>query len=302
MSADVAGKRRRHKRGALVWPPVLGKDPIHARLVGVGIGDVIWAHPGADLELVNVVWAGEVEVAWRDHFAEAVDQGKAGDVVVGERRVGALSTSLHPAKGRDRTDVVVPTFVAPRGNGRVVHGPTQGEVGADVVVKGMQGGALSHPTPLKVGVVHHAVEDGEPVPRRRLRIGAVGPKLRQHPRVIATGHHLRLIGLAGGGVDVPTLAGVAAFVPIVELVVFVVVEVEEGLVHVPHRGRADVHRHPVGGVEVLRPAEHHAVPPCVGIVDALGVVEVHQGRCTLVDPHGVRPAVRREVQGLGAVW
>ena len=135
----------------------------------------------------------------------------------------------------------------------------------------------------------------------RFGIGTVGPKLRKHPGVVAAGHDLGFVGLAGGGVHVPPLAGVAAFVPVVELVVFLVFKVKQRGIHVAHRGGADVEHDAVRGVEVLRPTQYHAVAPRVGVVDALGVVQVHEGRRALVDPHGIRPPVVGEVQCHGAV-
>ena len=150
-------------------------------------------------------------------------------------------------------------------------------------------------------MVHHAVEDVEPMARRGLGIGSVCPKLCQHPCVVPAGHDLRRIRLARGGIDVPPLAGVAPFFPVVELVVLRVFEVKQVRVHIAHRSWADVDHYAVGGVEVLGPSKHHAVTPSVGVGNALRVVQIDQRRCALVHPHRIRPAVACKVQGARTV-
>ena len=151
-------------------------------------------------------------------------------------------------------------------------------------------------------MVHHAVEDGEPVARRGLRIGAVCPKLSEHACVVAAGDDLGFIGLSRGGIHVPTLAGVAPFVPVVKLVVVGVFQIEQRRIHIAHRRRTDVEHHAVTRVEVFRPAQHHAVAPGVRVLNAFGVVQVHHRWRALIAPHGVRPSVGREMHRTGAVW
>ena len=135
---------------------------------------------------------------------------------------------------------------------------------------------------------------------RRFAVGAVSPKLCQHPAVVATRHDLRLVGQARLGVQRVPLAGVAAVVPIVELVVVIEAQIEQIRVHVADARRADVHHHAIGRVEVFRPPQHHGEAPCVRVVDAVGVGEGHQGWRSLIEPNGVRPVVP-DVHGHHAV-
>ena len=169
--------------------------------------------------------------------------------------------------------------------------PAQGEIGTHRPIKGVHVGAFATPFGLKIWVVHHPIGDAEPVSRRRFGVGAIRPEFRQHTGVVPARHQLFLIGRSCGRVEGMALAGVSPMLPVVKLVVLRVTEVQKRGVDIAHRRRADVQHDAVGGVQMFRPAQHHGMSPCVGILDALGIVQGQERWFTLVQPNRVGMAV-----------
>ena len=149
-------------------------------------------------------------IARSNEFDEAVHQGDPGRIVTRQGRVGTLAALRHAADGGNGTNVVVPPLEAPGGDGGIVHGASQGEVGLHVPFQAAQLRALAAEPLLQGGVVVDIVQDREPMAGRRLRVGAVGPEFGQHAGVVGPRNPLGTVRPAGVRVHLVSVAGVAA--------------------------------------------------------------------------------------------
>ena len=279
---DVAGEGGGDEGGALIGPPLLGEDPADARLVDQRVHDVVGAPPRQHGDLA--LFTGEVLVAL------AGGRGRGGDdldvagvevdavrVVAGLLRVGALPEAREVAQGADRARVVVPALHAPGGDRGVLHGAPHGEVGLHAPLEVVEHGARPAQLLHEGGVVRDVVEDDEPVARRGLGFGAVGPELREHAGVITAGHHLRRVGLAGHRVGGIARAPVAPL----EVVVVLIGLGRRRERSVAHPRGGDIHHHAVRGVEVRGPDAHHLEPVPVAVE---GVLDERGSAGVLEDP------------------
>ena len=206
-------------------------------------------------------------------------------MVGGPLRVRALAAVRHRPQRRNRADVVVPAFDAPRGDGGVVHGPAEGEIGLRVPLQAAELRPRAAKAPAQRGVVVHFVQDREPVAGRRLGIRPVGPELRQHAGVVAARHHLGRVRFAGDRVDVVAAAGVAALPGVEEC--WIVGEVRRVALDVADAGRGDVHGRAVVGRQVGGPNGNQRERPLV----VVGKRAVDGRRRAGVVPHRVGEAV-----------
>ena len=283
VAGHVPGERRGHEAGTLVGPPVLGKDPAHAGDVAGGVDgdvqaivgligvDVVRSLPREDLDLADVLTTGSGQVVRVVHeLDEARVEWNAVGAVAGQGRVGGLSLVGHVADGRNGTGVVVVALDAPRGNGGVVDGTAQCEVGFHLVLQGVEFIAFSHPVAGEVRVGHDLVEDAEPVTRGGLAVRAIRPEFREDAGVVPEGHHLLLVGQSSVRIEVVSDAGVSAVEIGVEVPVVGDV-LGEGL-HVADGGGARVNHHPVVGIVVRLPDAHHCEMVLVHAVLGKGLV------------------------------
>ena len=145
-----------------------------------------------------------------------------------------------------------------------MHGTGQCKVGFDRVLQLVEQRALAAPPQLELRVVHDFVQDGEPVARRRLRIGSVCPEFGEAPRVVSTGYHLRLVGFPGVGIDGVARVDAAAFE---EVIVFLKVSHIGGKAAVAaHVARRNVPHNAIRGVEVGGPNGNHGKIPFPRVV------------------------------------
>ena len=206
-----------------------------------------------------------------------------------------MSELGHASNCRDGARRVVPALDAPGRDGAVVHRGSEGEVGFDVPLEVGQDVALALELLDELGVVVHVVEDGEPVTRRGFRVGTVRPKLRQHPCVVATRHHVGRVGGSRRRVHAVTRAWRTAVGRVVQRSV----GLEGGGVvrAVADRGGADVPHDAVGGVEHARPKRHHAVTIHVNVRCSRAVGRVKRRLSRVVVHFVFKPVARvgREV-------
>ena len=259
---DKACKRRRHKRLALVGPPVFSQNPANPSDIGRRIVDVSRPAPAFHLDLTYVDAARSKGVSCTYHLDIAWQQRDACRVVVWQHRVAALALGSHIPQGRDGPSAVVPAFDAPGRNGRVVHSTSQDEVRLYIIFK--IGQHISFPVkfPDKHGVVHHFIQNGKPVTGRGLGVGPIGPELSQHPRVVAAWHYLWGIRQTCFGVEGSAAAGCSAFLQFVEALVFGQ-GMGEGRGVVSDRGGRDVPQDSVVGIEVSRPDRGEYIVPFI---------------------------------------
>ena len=206
-------------------------------------------------------------------------------MVVREVGVAALSALGHVTQGGHRAGVVVVTLDAPSRDGAVVHGPAKGEVRLHVEFQVVNDWPLAAPAVLAcLAIQDELVQQREPVTRRRLRVRTIGPKFGDDAAVVAAWHHVGCVGLAGEWVHLVALPPEVSVlvVPIDQTAVFPCIEVRQVVVRrngpvVPERSRTDVPHHPVVGVQVLAPAQHHPKVPLPGILKphVLRGVQVH---------------------------
>ena len=86
--------------------------------------------------------------------------------VIRQKRTGALTVLGHPPDHRHRSDIVVIPLDAPSGDCHVVHAATQSKVGFDIKLQFGEDWPLPTHLSHKRRVIHHIVEQGEPVPGR----------------------------------------------------------------------------------------------------------------------------------------
>ena len=135
-------------------------------------------------------------------------------MVVGQRRVAALAVFRHVADGGDGARVVVVPLGTPRCDGAIVHGAAEREVSLHIEFQIGDDGPLSTPAVLtSLPIQNELIQERVPVPRRRLRVWTVRPKLRNHTRIVAARHHVGRVGLTRKWVHLVALATeVAVFV------------------------------------------------------------------------------------------
>ena len=167
VAAEVAGEGWRDEGGALVGPPVLSQNPSDTRLVEKRNFHVVRPAPGPQLDFADVyAVCTSKRIPGPYYLHVARNQWKSRRMVVVECRIGTLAFLGHVADGRHRAGAVVVALHAPRGDGGVVHGPTEREVGFHTVFQRIEQGALAAPAVFEQRMGHDIVDDGEPVTGR----------------------------------------------------------------------------------------------------------------------------------------
>ena len=132
----------------------------------------------------------------------------------------------HVANGRHRPSIIVIAFDAPRRNRRVVHGPSEREVGFYRELQFIDDRPLSAPSALEFGVVHDVIQNGEPMAWRRFAVRSICPKFGKASGVIPTGYQLRFIWLSSVGIQIVSGVHSTTIEKIVVLLEFVWIRCE----------------------------------------------------------------------------
>src|SRR5439155_12732687 len=125
-----------------------------------------------------------------------------------ESWIARLTQARHVADHRDRADAVVAAFEPPRRDGRVVDSAVQSEVQLHVPLEPIDDRTLAADPEIWRKSIGDRVRDDVPMPRRSLRVRAVGPELGDRPVKVACTDDQRRVGAAGrriAGVAVTTV-------------------------------------------------------------------------------------------------
>ena len=237
VARHVAREWRGDEGRTLVRNPVAREHPAGAGVLVLGIARS--SRPTADCDLALVT--GEFLVALAscggcggDDFNQARLEVEAVCVESRLRRIRALATLRHVANRADWPHRVVVSLQAPRGDCRIVQRTVERDVHLDVPLEFAELRPLATEAPFERRVIGHHVCDFVPVARRRGRVRAVCPELREAARPVAALDDVGWVRLARHRVDrVPGAVVCSKRI-------------------VPKYRRRDIHRHAVVRRELAR--------------------------------------------------